>query len=119
MMALSKNRDATWAALKTLYTKEVMLGPYMQFPGWPPVKWAANDSKWMEQFKGTNIADCIKIWETAGHDIIPLPEGSEARTVMNGPMNRALAGEIATREALQESARALNELFSRRPPNWR
>ena len=37
---------------------------------------------------------------------------------MNAPMNDALAGKIATREAMQESARQLNELFSRRPAAW-
>jgi hypothetical protein len=61
----------------------------------------------------------MKAWECCGHDLLPLPEGAEARSVMNGPLNRALAGEISTREAMQESARALNELFSRRPQAWR
>jgi hypothetical protein len=34
-------------------------------------------------------------------------------------MNMALRGEIATRQAMQESARALNELFSQRPADWK
>jgi hypothetical protein len=38
---------------------------------------------------------------------------------MNGPLTRALAGEVGTRDALRESAAALNELFSRRPAAWK
>jgi hypothetical protein len=34
-------------------------------------------------------------------------------------MNRALRGEIGTRDAMQESARQLNELFSQRPAAWK
>jgi hypothetical protein len=35
------------------------------------------------------------------------------------PLGKALAGEISTKEALQESARLVNDLFSRRPAAWR
>jgi hypothetical protein len=48
-----------------------------------------------------------------------LPEGNDACTVMNEPLNQALRGEISTRQAMQESQRQLNELFARRPPEWR
>ena len=34
-------------------------------------------------------------------------------------MNAALKGEIATREAMQESARQVNDLFARRPASWK
>jgi hypothetical protein len=37
---------------------------------------------------------------------------------MNAAFNKALAGEMNTPDAMRESARALNELFSRRPAAW-
>ena len=48
-----------------------------------------------------------------------LPEGDKAWTTMNTPMNAALRGEVGTRDALQESARQLNQLFSERPAQWK
>jgi hypothetical protein len=48
-----------------------------------------------------------------------LPEGSKAWTTANTPMNAALKGEIATRAAIQESARQMNDLFAQRPASWK
>jgi hypothetical protein len=59
------------------------------------------------------------VWETGGHDLLVLPEGVQALTAMNTPMNGALRGAITTREALRQSATELNELFGRRPPAWK
>jgi len=59
------------------------------------------------------------VWETGGHDLIVVPEGDKAWSTMNTPMNQALRGEIATRDAMRESARQLNELFAQRPAAWR
>jgi hypothetical protein len=53
------------------------------------------------------------------HRLMVLPEGSKAWTAANTPMSAALRGEVATRAALQDSARALNELFSQRPAEWK
>lgn len=119
IVALSKARDAAWQALKWTHTRDGMLGPQLGAVSWPPVIWAAQSPKWLEIFKGTNIPDCAKAWETGGHDLLVLPEGDKAWSTMNTPMNRALRGEIGTREAMQESARQLNELFGQRPAAWK
>jgi ABC-type glycerol-3-phosphate transport system substrate-binding protein len=120
MLKLSKAQDAAWAVLKWLYTtKEGQATPQIKAVAWPPVIATANSPAWLDQFKGTHIQDCAKVWETGGHDIMPLPEGPEGYKTMNDPFNDALAGKIGTKEALQQSASALNELFSRRPPAFR
>ena len=120
LLKLSKAPDAAWAVLKWLYTtKEGQATPQIKAVAWPPVIATANSPAWLDQFKGTHIQDCAKVWETGGHDIMPLPEGQEGLKTMNDPFNEALAGKIGTKEALQQSARALNELFSRRPAAFR
>jgi hypothetical protein len=96
-----------------------MSGPLLQFVSWPPLVWAAASPQWLDLFKGTHIADCARVWETGGHDLLPLPEGDTAWTTMNAPLNQALRGEVATREAMRESARQLNELFAQRPAAWK
>ncbi len=58
------------------------------------------------------------MWETGGHELITTPEGREANMTINAAFNKALAGEMSTPDAMRESARALNELFSRRPAAW-
>jgi multiple sugar transport system substrate-binding protein len=119
MLALSKARDAAWTVLKWLYSKEGAVSPMIKAVAWPPLIWAANTPQWLDQFQGTNLADCVKVWESGGHDILALPEGDQAWSTMNAPIDRALRGELATREAMRESAAALNELFSRRPAAWK
>jgi hypothetical protein len=105
--------------LRWTHTREGMLGPQLEGVSWPPLIFAANSPRWLEIFKGTHIQDCAKVWETGGHDLLVLPEGDEAWTTMNAPLTRALAGEVGTREAMRESAEALNQLFSRRPAAWK
>jgi ABC-type glycerol-3-phosphate transport system substrate-binding protein len=119
IMALSKARETAWKVLKWTFGKEGMAGPLLQFVSWPPLTWAAASPQWLDLFKGTHIADCARVWETGGHDLLPLPEGDLAWSTMNAPLNQALRGEIATREAMRESARQLNELFAQRPAAWR
>lgn len=117
--SLSQAKEAAWRCLKWMHTKEGMLGPQLQAVSWPPVIWAGSDPKWLEIFRGTKINDVSAVWESGGHDLMVLPEGSRAWSTANTPMSAALRGEIATRPAMQESARALNELFSQRPANWK
>jgi multiple sugar transport system substrate-binding protein len=119
MLALTKAKDAAWTVLKWIYSREGAVSPQIRAVAWPPLMWAANTPQWLDQFKGTHIADCVKVWETGGHDILALPEGDKAWTTMNAPVDRALAGEVATRDAMRESARQLNELFAQRPAAWK
>ncbi|HEX2326155.1 MAG TPA: hypothetical protein VHQ00_12225, partial [Chloroflexota bacterium] len=64
------------------------------------------------------------VWDTNGHDLLVLPDATDAWPLMSPtpattPLGRALSGQISTKEAMQESARLVNDLFSRRPPNWK
>ena len=119
ILGLSKVKDAAWTALKWIYSKEGIQQQWITITSWPASIAAANSPLWLDQFKGTHMADCSKVWETGGHDLLVLPEGDEAWTTMNGPLNKALVGEIATRDAMRQSAAATNELFSRRPAEWK
>jgi multiple sugar transport system substrate-binding protein len=119
ILALSKARDAAWHALRWLHGKEGMVSPHIKVISGPPLIPAASAPQWLDMFKGTHLADCQQVFAKAGHDLLVLPEGNQAWDVMNAPLNRALGGEIAAREAMQESARQLNELFAQRPAAWR
>ena len=119
ILSLAKAKDAAWRVLRWLHTKEGMSGPALPVLSWPALIPVANSPAWLDQFKGTRIAEATRVWETGGHDLTSLPEGATANTTMNGPLNDALAGKIATVDAMRESARALNELFGRRPAAWR
>ena len=119
ILSLSRSRDAAWEALTWLYTRDGLKSPWAKLVSWPPVISFAGTPEWLDQFKGTNMMDCAEVWRKSGHDLLVLPEGNDAWTVMNDPLNRALRGEIPTRQAMQESQRQLNELFARRPPEWR
>jgi ABC-type glycerol-3-phosphate transport system substrate-binding protein len=119
ILALGKNRDAAWQALKWLHTREGLFGAQLGVMAWPPLISAATSPQWLDRFKGTRIADVIKVWETGGRSILVLPEGSEAWNTMAAPMQRALRAEQGTRDAVRESATAVNELFSRRPAAWK
>jgi ABC-type glycerol-3-phosphate transport system substrate-binding protein len=119
ILALSKARDAAWQVLRWIYGKDGIQTAWVKSVGWPSSIPAANSALWLDQFKGTNLADCAKVWESSSHDILALPEGDQAWTTMNEPTGRALQGAISTREALLQSATALNELFSRRPAAWK
>ena len=118
VLALSRAKDAAWQVLRWTHTREGMLGPQLDVVSWPSLIWAANSPQWQERFKGTHIADATRVWESGGRDILVLPEGNEAWTTMNAPVQRALAGELSVRDALRASADALNELFGRRPAAW-
>ncbi|HEV2126208.1 MAG TPA: hypothetical protein VGW38_25915 [Chloroflexota bacterium] len=72
----------------------------------------------MDQFKGTRIHDLQDVWRSGGHNQVVLPEGDVAIKTMNDPLARAVKGEITTRDAMRESAEALNVLFAQRPKEW-
>lgn len=119
IMALSKAREAAWAGLKWLHSKEGINTPHLQAVSWPPTIEGANSPQWMNLFQGTRIADVQEVWQKNGHDLVVVPEGGKAWSTMDGPIIQALKGEMGTRDALRESARLLNELFAQRPANWR
>jgi hypothetical protein len=86
--------------------------------GWPPILWAGEAPIWADQFKGTRVGDLIKVWTTAGHNQVVLPEGDLALMNMNPPLMRALNGEAGVREALRDSQDKVNALFAMRPKEW-
>lgn len=86
--------------------------------GWPPITYAGEAPIWADKFKGTKVNDVVKVWATAGHNQVVLPEGDLALQEMNPPWNRALLGEVGVREALRESQDKVNLLFSKRPKEW-
>jgi multiple sugar transport system substrate-binding protein len=119
IMSLSKVKDAAWEALKANHSKEALLGPQIGSIAWPPTIWAANSPQWLDQFKGTHIVEAQEIAQKAAHDYLIVPEGQDMLTLANAPLNSALKGEIATRDAMKKSADDVNALFARRPPEWR
>jgi hypothetical protein len=102
-----------------MHSKEGVTTAQIKAVSWPSVVSAASSPEWLEIFKGTRIEDVSKVWQTNGHDFMITPEGSRAWTAANTPMSAAVRGEIPARQAMQESARALNQLFSERPANWK
>jgi ABC-type glycerol-3-phosphate transport system substrate-binding protein len=122
ILQLSKAKDAAWKALRWIHTREGMLAPQIKAVAWPPLIWAADTAQWKDQFKGSKIAEVSRVWETGGHDLLVAPDSGEMWPLMGAttpPLSKAFAGEISMREAMAESARLVNELFSRRPPAWK
>lgn len=121
ILSLSKNADPAWLVLRWLHTKEGLLGAgsgQLLGMGWPPIVYAGEAPIWADKFRGTRIADVIKVWTTAGHNQVVLPEGDLALQEMNPPWMRALNGEVGVREGLRESQDKVNVLFSKRPKEW-
>ena len=86
---------------------------------WPPTVWAANSPQWLDQFKGTRVVDAQEVAQKNPHDYLIVPEGIDMWNLANAPLNSALKGEIATRDAMKKSADDVNALFARRPPEWK
>jgi ABC-type glycerol-3-phosphate transport system substrate-binding protein len=118
ILGLSKVKEAAWQATRWIYGKDGIQAPWVKAVGWPSSIPASTSTLWLDQFRGTHIADCAKVWETGGHDIMVLPEGDKAWMTMGAPIAQALKGEIATRDAMQQSAQQVNQLFSQRPAAW-
>jgi multiple sugar transport system substrate-binding protein len=122
IMQLSKSKDAAWKALRWTHTREGMLSAQIKAVAWPPLIWAADTPQWKEQFAGSKIAEVSRVWETGGHDLLVAPDSGDMWPFMGSttpPLKGAFDGITSTREAMQESARLVNDLFSRRPPNWK
>mgnify|MGYP001163433487 CR=1 FL=1 len=120
IMSLSKVKDSAWSALAWTLGKEGLLStPQLQALGWPSIIWAAESPQWMEQFKGSTIKDVSDVWASAGHSILPLPEGDKAWKVMQQPLTDAFSNKISVADAMQQSAASLNNLFAQRPAAWK
>jgi multiple sugar transport system substrate-binding protein len=122
IIQVSKSKDAAWKALRWIHTREGMLTPQIKAVAWPPLIWAADTPQWKEQFAGSKIAEVSRVWETGGHDLLVTPDSGDMWPLMGAttpPLKGAFDGVISTREAMQESARLVNDLFSRRPASWR
>ncbi|HET7768802.1 MAG TPA: extracellular solute-binding protein [Chloroflexota bacterium] len=121
ILTQSKNQDAAWLVFKYLHSKDGQTGEgkdHLLAAGWPAIISTGEAPWWADQFKGTRIADVIKVWSTTGHNQVVLPEGDLALQEMNPPLARAINGEIGVREALRESQDKVNVLFGKRPKEW-
>jgi multiple sugar transport system substrate-binding protein len=119
VLTLSKEQDAAWKMLKWLHTKEGLISPQLIAISWPPLTWAADTPEWQKDYKGTHVTDVTDVWRKAGHNQVVIPEGDPALMLMNAPINRALAGDISTREALKLGQDAVNAVFAQRPAEWK
>jgi multiple sugar transport system substrate-binding protein len=118
ILSQSKNIDGAWLVFKWLHSKEGQQGAgrdHLLGAGWPAVISTGEAPWWADQFKGTKIADVIKVWTTTGHNQVVLPEGDLALQEMNPPLARAIQGQVGVREALRESQDKVNVLFGKRP----
>ena len=103
-------------------TKEGMLSPQIKAIAWPPLIAAADAPEWKDQFKGTRMAEAARVWETGGRAILVTPDAGDLWGLMDAgtpPLNRAFLGEQSVIDAMRESARQVNEVIARRPPEWR
>jgi hypothetical protein len=99
-----------------------MLSAQIKAVAWPPLIWAADTPQWKEQFAGSKIAEVSRVWETGGHDLLVAPDSGDMWPLMGAttaPLKGAFDGVTSSREAMQESARLVNDLFSRRPAAWK
>jgi multiple sugar transport system substrate-binding protein len=112
----SKVKDAAWTVLHWIHTPAGLVNtPQIQAVSWPPVISAASTPQWLDQFKGTHVTDVAAVWQTGGHDIIVVPEGDKAWSTMDKPIADARSGKLGIRDAMVQSADALNALFAQRP----
>ena len=119
IMSLSKVKEAAWEVLKANHSKEAMLGPQIGSIAWPPLVWAANSPQWLDQFKGTSVVAASDVALKNPHDYMIVPEGQDMLNLANAPINSALKGEMAVKDAMKKSMDDVNALFARRPPEWR
>jgi multiple sugar transport system substrate-binding protein len=123
IMSTSRVKDAAWKVLKWVeLTKEGMLSPQIKAIAWPPLIAAADAPEWKDQFKGTRMAEAAKVWETGGRAILVTPDAGDLWGLMDAgtpPLNKAFLGEQSVVDAMRESARQVNEVIARRPPEWR
>jgi multiple sugar transport system substrate-binding protein len=120
MLLPSKAKDAAWTVLHWIHTPAGLVDTnQIKAVSWPPVISAASTPQWLDQFKGTHIADVATVWQSGGHDIIVVPEGDKAWSTMDKPIADARAGKVGIRDAMVQSAEALNALFAQRPAAWR
>jgi multiple sugar transport system substrate-binding protein len=120
MLLPSRAKDAAWTALHWIHTPAGLVNTnQIKAVSWPPVISAAGSPQWLDQFKGTHIMDAANVWQTGGHDIIVVPEGDKAWSTMDKPIADARSGKVGIRDAMVQSAEALNALFAQRPAAWR
>ena len=121
ILSFSPVPDLAWDFLMWFHSEEGLVdAPQFDAIAWPPTVWASNHPKWLSRFEGTKVLEVANVWETDGHDRLVTPETSEAWQILRrGHIQAALNGEIDAAEAMRLSAQELNELYSRRPEEWR
>jgi len=120
ILALSKRKDWAWEFLKWFHTEKAVLEtPHFGAISWPSLIWASKHPKWLEPFKGTGINAVVDVWEKDAHDRMVVPEGDQVWNISIEEMNRMIKSEVTVPEGMRTMANRMNELFSRRPAEWR
>jgi len=61
----------------------------------------------------------VEVWEKDGHDALVVPEADEVWKIDIETTNDMLQGKTTVQEGMRLKANRMNEVFSRRPAEWR
>lgn len=111
--------DAAWEVVKWLTGPQGQSGVGADAVGVPALISAASDPQFLKRYAGTKAQQTFAAWSKDSHDYFVNPDATEAWKAHTKEAAAAFDGTKTPREALRDSAAALNIIFDRRPANLR
>jgi multiple sugar transport system substrate-binding protein len=115
----TKVKDAAWEVVRWLTGPPGQTGKGARVVPVPALIAGATSREFLDAYAGTRIKDTFDAWAKDSHDYLVNPDSGETWPEHVKHATAALAGEKTARQALRDSADALNAIFSRRPADLR
>lgn len=115
----SKTPDAAWEVVKWLTGPQGQGGKNARIASVPALTTAATSKEFLDLYAGTKIQETFDAWAKDSRDYLVNSEATEAWAEHAKQANPALEGLKSARQALKDSADALNVIFARRPADLR
>jgi multiple sugar transport system substrate-binding protein len=116
ILSTSENQDAAWEVVKFLIGPEAQRG--LMALGIPVLSDVVESPEFLEAHAPQAIETVIADFAEVGHDIYPTPDANEWWDAVQQEYSVVWSGEATVEEAAQRATDRVNEIFSRRPPEW-
>lgn len=111
--------DAAWQVVRWLTGPEGQSGVGAEAVSVPALISAATSKELLARYSGTRVQETFAAWAKDSHDYFVNPDSGETWSAHNKHSAEAFEGKKTARQALRDSAEALNIIFSRRPAELR
>jgi len=117
LISTSKHQEEAWKVIEFLMGEGGQRG--MMKNGVPGLKSVVESQEYRDLHKPQNVDVLWSDFAKYGHDYYPTPDTDEWWAATSQELSAIWSGEATVPEATERACKAINEIFARRPAEWK